>query len=145
MNSGKLDNQLNLALNISEGERAETIDLGVGFDAETNTWELIVKYNGNLQPIRDELGISIVELMNEYAIITIKQEDIDRLIQYQQIEFVEKPKRLSFEEIEGIPVSCISPVQTTGRGIGTGQLSLFGNGVITAVIDSGESVIIMLS
>lgn len=137
MNSGKLDNQLNLALDINEEEREETIDLDVGFDAESNTWELIVKYNGNLQPIEEELGISIVELMNQYAVITIKQEDIDKLVNYQQIEFVEKPKKLSFEVIDGIPISCIPPVQTTRRNIGAGQLSLFGNGVIVAVIDSG--------
>lgn len=135
MDSGKIDNQLNLALNVGEEEREQTIDLDVGFNSTDNTWELIVKYNGNLQVIKEELNVSIVELMNEYAIITIQQQDIEKLVNYSQIEFIEKPKRLSFEVAEGIAVSCILPVQRNRRE--TGQLSLYGNGVIVAVIDSG--------
>lgn len=135
MDSGKIDNQLNLALNVGEEEREQTIDLDVGFDSDNNTWELIVKYNGDLQPIKEELNLSVVELMNEYAIVTIQQQDIEKLVKYQQIEFIEKPKQLSFEVAEGIAVSCIPPVQRNRRE--TGQLSLYGNGIIVAIIDSG--------
>ena len=42
MNSGKVDNQLNLSLETPESDRQRTIDLGVGFNAATNEWELIV-------------------------------------------------------------------------------------------------------
>ena len=68
------------------------MDLDVGYQPETNTWELIVKFSGSLARIADELGAQVVELMNEYAIITISENMIDRLVRYEEIEFIEKPK-----------------------------------------------------
>ncbi len=130
MDSGILENQLNLALDVPEATREKTLNLGVGFDPQDNTWELIVKYSGSLQPIEEELGISAVELSNGYSIITIPESLIDRLIRYEQIEFVEKPKRLFYEADEGRAASCINPIQST-------NFNLFGEGVIVAVIDSG--------
>ncbi|TAH70861.1 MAG: peptidase S8 [Anaerolineaceae bacterium] len=130
MNSGILDNQLNLALDVPEEVRENTLDLGVGFNPETNTWELIVKYSGSLDRIKQELNIGVVELSNGYAIITIPENLIDSLITYEEIEFVEMPKRLFFEVNEGRLVSCINPIQNA-------PFSLFGEGVLIAVIDSG--------
>lgn len=130
MDSGLLENQLNLALNVPEATREKTVNLAVGFDQQTDTWELIVKYSGSLQPIEEELGISAVELSNGYAIITIPENLIDRMIQYEQIEFVEKPKRLFYEADEGRTASCINPLQTP-------IYNLFGEGVLVAIIDSG--------
>ena len=130
MDSGILENQLNLALDVPEEVREKTMNLGIGFNPADDTWELIVKYSGSLRPIEEELGISVVELSNGYAIITIPERLIDQLIQYEQIEFVEKPKRLFYEEDEGRTASCINPLQST-------NFNLFGEGVIIAVIDSG--------
>lgn len=130
MDSGILENQLNLALDVPEEVREKTMNLGIGFNPADDTWELIVKYSGSLRPIEEELGISVVELSNGYAIITIPERLIDQLIQYEQIEFVEKPKRLFYEVDEGRTASCINPLQST-------NFNLFGEGVIIAVIDSG--------
>lgn len=130
VNSAKLDNQLNIALDVGEATRERTMDLDVGFNAENQTWELIVKYSGSLERIREELEVSVVELMNEYAIITIPENKINLLAGYEEVEFIEKPKRLSFTVIDGITVSCIQPLQTE-------RYNLNGSGVITAVIDSG--------
>lgn len=138
MDSGKIDNQLNLALNIDNAEREKTIDLDVGYDEQNNTWELIVKYSGNLSRLEEELDIIVVELMNEYAIITISEDLIDRLSEYSEIEFIEKPKRLVFSVNEGRAVSCINPLQTS-------LYNLTGEGVLIGIIDSGERVIIMSS
>ncbi|MDF2538683.1 MAG: hypothetical protein K0S76_1704 [Herbinix sp.] len=130
MDSSKIENQLNLALDVPETTRAETITLNIGYEPATNEWELIVKYSGSLDRVRAELGISAVELMNEYAIITIPEYLIDRLAQYEEIEFIEKPKLLFYEVNEGRTASCINPLQ--------GQTySLFGEGVLVAIIDSG--------
>ena len=49
---------------------------------------------------------------------------------YQEIEFIEKPKRLFYNVAQGRAASCINPLQTA-------QYNLFGNGVIVAIIDSG--------
>lgn len=130
IDSGIIDNQLNLALDVPQSVREKTLDLDVGYDMETNLWELIVKYHGNLERIAEELQISIVALANEYAIITIPEYLIDRLAQYEEIEFIEKPKRLFYEVNVGRTASCINPLQT-------GNYNLFGDDVLIAVIDSG--------
>lgn len=148
MDSAKLDNQLNLALDINQRERDKTIDLNVGYDSETNTWELIVKYSGSLERVREVLEerirqwngqeenqmttnpISVVELMGGYAILTIPESWISQLIELEEIEFIEKPKRLSFAVNEGKAVSCMNPVQQN-------PFSLSGEGVLIAIIDSG--------
>ena len=145
-NSAKLDNQLSIALDVNEETREQTLDLEVGFDVENQTWELIVKHSGSLDRIREELDISIVELMNEYAIITIQENKISVLTQYEEIEFIEKPKRLSFSVIDGIAVSCLLPLQEQRQPQSQmGRNNLSGKEVIVAIIDSGERVIIMSS
>lgn len=130
MDSSKIENQLNLALSVPEATRAATRNLNVGFDASTRTWELIVKYTGSLHRVRDELQITAVEMMNEYAILTIPENQIPSLAGYTEIEFIEMPKHLYFEVNEGNTASCINPLQS-------GSYQLFGEGVLIAIIDSG--------
>ncbi len=130
MDSGVIENQLNLALDVPEATREKTLDLGVGYQPETRTWELIVKYNGNLDRIRNELNVLINELTGGYAIIIIPQDQIDALASYDEIEFIEKPKHIFLEVNQGKTASCINPVQTR-------PFNLFGAGVIVAVVDSG--------
>lgn len=130
MNSGIIDNQLNLALDVPNAVRERTLDLDVGFEPETNSWELIVKHSGSLDRIEQELNIGVVELSNSYAIITIPENLIGRLVDYEEIEFIEKPKRLFYEVNEGRMASCINPIQLP-------PYSLFGEGVLVAIIDSG--------
>ncbi len=110
MDSGIVDNQLNLALDVPEDVRERTLDLDVGYEPQTNTWELIIKYSGSLDRIREDLDIAVVELSGGYAIITIAENLIDRLLNYEEIEFIEKPKRLFYEVDEGRAASCINPI-----------------------------------
>ena len=125
----KLENVLNLALDATEEERQKSLELDVGYDAIMREWDLIVRYSGSLDEIR-ALGAGVVELQNEYAIITIREDLIDRLTEFPQIEFVEKPKRLFFAVENEKRASCIPPVQRP-------PLNLTGRGVLVGVIDSG--------
>lgn len=125
----KLENVLNLALDATEEERQRSLELDVGYDAIQQEWDLIVKYSGSLDEIR-ALGIRVVELQNEYAIVTVKENLIDRLSDFPQIEFIEKPKRLFFNVGNGKIASCIPPVQRP-------PYNLTGRGVLVGVIDSG--------
>lgn len=128
--AGKLDNQLNLALNLSNETREKTLDLDVGFTSATDTWELIVRYNGSLNFIEEELGGTFVVLNNGYAIVTIEEDRIEQLASFPEIEFIEKPYRIFYEVMNGIATSCINPLQTP-------SMDLFGEGVLVAIIDSG--------
>lgn len=129
MASQKLENLLNLALDATASERENSLNLDVGYEPIDKEWTLIVQYTGSLAKVR-ELAESVVELQNGYAIITIKESLIERLTQIIEVNYVEKPKRLFFQVANGRRVSCIQAVQST-------RLSLYGQGVLIAVIDSG--------
>ena len=47
----KFENQLNLALDLSEEERERSKDLDAGYDKETDQWEIIFRYAGTLDTI----------------------------------------------------------------------------------------------
>ena len=129
MTSQKLENLLNLALDATEAERENSLNLDVGYNLIDKEWTLIVQYTGSLERVR-ELASSVVELLNGYAIITIKESLIPRLTPIIEVNYIEKPKRLFFQVANGRRVSCIQEVQST-------RLSLYGQGVLIAVIDSG--------
>ena len=127
--SQKAENLLNLALDATSEEREKSLELEVGYQPLDQEWDLIIKYSGNLEAVR-EIASSVTELSNEYAILTVPESRIEQLAQIPEIEYIEKPKRLFFEAVNGKRVSCILPVQTA-------PLKLFGAGILTAVIDSG--------
>lgn len=129
MNNQKLENMLNLALDATEMEREKSLELDVGYDPIDKEWDLIVKYSGNLDVVR-ALPAEVVEMQNEFAIVTIRESLIQELTSLSQIEYVEKPKHLFFETANGRRVSCIDSVQRT-------RPSLFGESVLVAIIDSG--------
>jgi len=129
MTSQKLENLLNLALDSTEDEREKSLNLNVGYNPIDREWDLIIKYSGNLDRVR-EIASGVTELQNEYAIIRIAESRINILSGIPEVEYVEKPKRLFFQAAEGRRVSCINAVQDT-------RLSLYGQGILVAMIDSG--------
>lgn len=129
MTSQKLENLLNLALDSTEDEREKSLNLNVGYDPIDREWDLIIKYSGSLDRVRT-IASRVTELQNEYAIIRIAESRIEILSGIPEVEYVEKPKRLFFQVAEGRRVSCINVVQDA-------RLSLYGQGILTAVIDSG--------
>ena len=137
MDSQKFENILNLALDTSEEEREKSLELNIGYEREDNTWELIIKYHGDLRQGLSSLFrlpqgnlIQIEELIAGYAILTVPASLIDALAGIEEIEYIEKPKRLFFETLQGKIASCIVPGSTLAN-------SLRGQGVLVAVIDSG--------
>ena len=129
MASQKIENLLNLALDATAEEREKSLELDVGYDPGEREWDLIIKYSGNLESVR-ALASKVAELQNEYAVITIRESEIGALAQIPEVEYIEKPKRLFFQVANGRRVSCINTVQDT-------RLSLYGQGTLIALIDSG--------
>jgi len=129
MDNSKIENLLNLALNSSMEEREKSQNLNVGYNEAEQTWEVIVKYNGDIGRLRSDV-IQVEELLAGYAIVTLPESLLNALAQLNEIEYIEKPKRLFFSLLVGKEASCI-PQVTTGRE------GLSGRGVLVAVIDSG--------
>lgn len=127
--SQKIENILNLALEATPEERARSAELDVGYDAGEREWDLIIKYSGSLDTAR-EIGESVTELLNNYAVVRIREDRIEALASLPEVEFVEKPKSLYFQADVGRQVSCIDAVQEPPYGL-TGQ------GVLVGIVDSG--------
>ena len=165
MNNQKIENQLNLAIEATPQERAKSMNLDVGFDRENDTWEVIVKFYGTEEELREVFQrtfsneasrIKIIDLSSKYMILNIPENLVDRVAALPEIEYMEKPKHLFFTVNNGRSASCINSLQV-GANVprlvfnGTitpeqmavpqvGQNSrnhLTGRGVIVAVIDSG--------
>lgn len=132
MDDQKAENLLNLALNTPEEERARTEELDVGYDTAQKTWEVIVKYNGNLRSALEASypEVRMRELLGGFAVLTVPEALVDEVIGLWEIEYAEKPKRLFFAVNQARAASCLAPVQS-------GPEALSGTGVLVAVIDSG--------
>ena len=146
--SQKIENQLNLALDITEEERQKSESLDIGYDLEEKEWELIVKYSGTLERVRTR-AVYVTELTGGYAIIQIKESQIKELAAFPEVEFIEKPKSLYFQIENGRRVSCIDEVQAAPSFSSIGQeggednqqkkqsFPLLGKGVLIGIVDSG--------
>ena len=125
----KIEDLLNLALDATQEEREKSLELDVGYDPIEREWDVIVKYTGSLDNVRN-VAVRLTDLLNEYAIVTVKESRLSELAALREVEYIEKPKRLFFQTADGRRVSCIDEVQEA-------RFSLFGQGVLVAVIDSG--------
>ena len=129
MEDQKLENLLNLALSATPEERTKSEILNVGYSPEDRLWDLIVKYTGDLKKYEND-EIKVVQLYNEYAILTVPERQIEIVSEWPEVEYIEKPKRLYFQIAQGKRASCISLVQIP-------PLGLTGQGVLVGIIDSG--------
>lgn len=146
----KLENLLNLSLQATPEERRRSRDLDTGYDEESRRWELIVKYHGDLRQAASE-EIIIEELLAGYAIVTIPERLIQAFSGLEEVEYIEVPKRLYFQQVDGRRDICLTGVGVAGNiprvqrspdgvstpGVRSVGLNLSGRGVLLGVADSG--------
>lgn len=130
MTNQKLEDQLSLALDTPAQMREKSDNLDTGYAPSENTWELIVKYNGNLDRLTG--GIRVEPLIAGYAIVTIPENLIGAFSRMEEIEFIEKPKKLYPQVTAGLGASCFYPLLQPVSG-----KALSGQGVYMAILDSG--------
>lgn len=135
MGSQKYEPMLNLALDVSEGERELSETLAIGYSITDNTWDVIIRYINDIEFLR-EYGVEIVYLTGNYAILTVPGSFVRRLSDFTEIIYVEMPKSLYLTVSNGVRTSCINPVQVNSFPGGM----LTGEGVICACIDSGIDI-----
>lgn len=146
----KLENLLNLSLQATPEERNRSRNLETGYDEASRRWELIVKYHGDLRQASSE-EIVIEELLGGYAIVTIPERLIQAFSRLEEVEYIEVPKRLYFQQVDGRRDICLTGVGVVGNtpdasgtfpggyvaGTGGFGLNLAGSGVLVGVADSG--------
>lgn len=128
MDSQKIENLLNLSLSVDVAEREESPLLREGFDILSNSWEIIIKYQGDIERYETEL-IRIEPLIAGYAIVTLPDDLLEDFVALPEIEYVEKPKPFYFQDITALRESCISRVTDS-------EPFLTGRGVLVAILDS---------
>lgn len=93
-------------------------------------YEVIVKYNGDIYFLEEELGVYVELLGYNYAIITADDtQTIDNLLNYTQIEYIEKPFMLETQDTQSFSSTGITSFKERTR--------LTGKGTLLGLIDSG--------
>lgn len=136
MQNEKLEEQLNLALSMPAAERRNNDELDAGYDADTHTWEVIVRFFGAqemFQELVSRYGGSADLLFGQYAVVVLLEERIEAFSKEAAVIYIEKAKNMHLEIREGIEASC--PLQPSG------SLSLSGKGVLVGIIDSGIDIL----
>lgn len=92
--------------------------------------EVIVRYHGDIKKLEQELGAQVEILEFNYAIITLRPEQVELLYDFTEIEYIELPKTVTFSLEQERGSVCLltlqkSPYNVTGRN------------TIVAIIDSG--------
>lgn len=128
MDSQKIENLLNLSLSVNVAEREQSALLREGFDLINDTWEIIIKYQGDIERYETDL-IRIEPLIAGYAIVTLPESLLDDFVALSEIEYVEKPKPFYFQDITAQRESCITTVTDA-------EPFLTGKGVLVAILDS---------
>ncbi|GMB10557.1 MAG: S8 family peptidase [Candidatus Improbicoccus devescovinae] len=100
-------------------------------ESESNNVEIIVKYNGNITELANELNITVDILSPNYAIVVLPPDVLVRLKSYPEIEYIEYSSRISLGTSNTMSNVCVEDVHMSPG------FDLRGNGVLIAVLDSG--------
>ncbi|MEF9992366.1 MAG: bifunctional germination protease/germinant receptor pseudoprotease CspBA [Romboutsia sp.] len=93
-------------------------------------YEVVVKYNGDINQVSKELGVFVEVLGYNYAIIiSDSEEKINKLLNYSEIEYIEKPFILDTQDTQSFASTGITKFKQSN--------GLTGKGVILGIIDSG--------
>jgi len=125
LNNDYLNEEALALRNVKGNEYTELLE------GTTNIIEVIAKFNGDANKIREDLDVEVEVLYANYAIITLSRDKLPKLYSHPQIESLELPKSLHFETSYNLLTTCIKSVQDKD------YFNLRGKDVIVAVIDSG--------
>ena len=120
---------LQAALIVDEAIRKKNKELNAGIDDKTNTWELIIRYIGEISIVAQELLFEYVELLGGFYIIWINEKDIYSLLKYKGILYIDKTSILQLQEYDRRLCNNVCTLNN-------GQIKRNGKGVYIAVIDS---------
>lgn len=128
----QVDTDLTMALALTDTEINNSQTLKVGYDPLTRSWEIIIRYHGDLTVIAENISAPPPEILTEqYAIMQLTSSQIDAILQYPEIEYLEKPKGLLLNSDAQLLDACIEPIRSFS------DINLFGRGTLIAILDSG--------
>jgi subtilisin family serine protease len=125
-----IDPQLELAIQTDKASYEATDELYVGYNSTSQTWKLLIRYSADISDLVEMYLEKIYYLLQNYAIITIRQEYIFKFASDIRIIYIEKPKSIHDQVSYAQYSSCLDGTFINNYG-------LKGEGVLVAVIDSG--------
>lgn len=127
----KIEPTLRAALDATPEELAASTDLSTGSSTD-GLWTVILFYSGTPARLQEEFpDVSFTFLLGNYAIARLSEPAISILAGSPLVIYIERPRRLFFEVLNGKRSSCITPLQESSSS------ALSGRGILLAVIDSG--------
>lgn len=98
---------------------------------QTGMVEVIVKYHGDILRVGQQVGADIEILTSNFAIATLDIAQLPSFYTFEEVEYIEVPKNLTFFLHNSLRASCINSVQSEMG------YNLSGKGVLVGIIDSG--------
>ena len=93
-------------------------------------YEVIVKYNGDISRLEAELNVDVEILNDNFAIITSDNPNLfDQLLNYTEVEYIERPFILETQDEQSFSASGITSFKN--------RTNLTGQGTLIGLIDSG--------
>ena len=130
----KLDPTALISIQLGSIERLSAFDFTKNFNTLSDKFEFIIRYTGDIEAIALEVGFDYIRLFNGFAIIYIPEENLDALIRNNKVLYIDKPKRVFYENIiREYNLSCMS-FELEGPHT---SYRLTGRGILMAVIDTG--------
>lgn len=129
MENEKYEELLQLALEMPADIRERSSLMSTGYSDEKRRWEVIAKYHGDVKKLQQE-GIGVEELITGYAILEVPDDKIKELGEWEEIEYLEIPKKYYAQDIT--PRDAVDANRVIQR-----EPYLTGKGVLVAVLDSG--------
>ena len=111
--SEKISPQLSAALLSTPYELGKEGGLPSGYLPESDSWEVIVKYVGDIEKIKEKYpSVLITKLLGNYAVLVIEKSLVNTVLCAMKSYIMEKPKQFNYDVYEARRPRCITPVHT---------------------------------
>ena len=81
----KIENLLELSLDVSEDTREKSENLSAGYDPEEKLWQVIIRYSGELLQLAGNYE-RVTPLLGGYAVLEVTEKQLRALAEEPQVE-----------------------------------------------------------
>ena len=110
--------------------------LYIGYNREDNSWNLIIRYSGDIDDLVEQYMNRCIYLLGGYAIINIFENNIESLVADSRILYIDKSHYFSYGETYNSFEKYSACVSDYVRA----SYNLNGEGVLVGIMDSGVDI-----
>ena len=85
MSDPKIENLLELSLDVSEDTREKSENLSAGYDPEEKLWQVIIRYSGELLQLAGNYE-RVTPLLGGYAVLEVTEKQLRALAEEPQVK-----------------------------------------------------------